>query len=851
MEENEKIFFKYKFRDYQKRAFEEIDKYIDDNKIHIVAAPGAGKTILALNLVFKFNENTMVLVPTIAIREQWVERMINDFNNLDKNTISTDLKDIKKYNIITYQALYGYTKEEIKKIISKNKIKIVVMDEAHHLRNAWWKILTETFDEIKDIKTIALTATPPYDDQKNFEKYINLCGEIDTEVPIPELVKQKNLCPHQDYIYFNYPTKEQEKEINNYRLSSLKLINYIERNNNFLKAIATHRFIIDYKNNVDEIIENYDIFITMIKILKKNNVFIDREIRKIKKNYIITIKEYENLLKYLLYSKDYEFKIIDNFLKSVKNNLLEIGAIEDKNINLLYNKKIENEISQNIKKLESINDIINFEYKCLENKLKMVVVTDFIKEDTLDEDINSDNQIGAIPIFKSIRNNTNKNIKLIVLTGTTVIIPTESLNSFKEICYQNKLKEEDISSKEIGIDFEYCKVKIKKDSLMVKIITELFEKENISILVGTVALIGEGWDAPYVNTLIIASGISTYVTSNQLRGRAIRTDKKNPNKISNIWHIACLEKVGKKYIKGKDCEKIEKRFNHIEGLCLLEDKLKSGFDRFNLNKNSFAENEIIEQNILMKTEAEKREKIKKRWEIALNDYIPVNKYIIKNNDILKSSRIIHKANGEKYLFMSLIDMMAVCNIVSHPQLMPIGVILGLLNIPILTNGFNKRSYNKKALKNIAKAICSALKKKKLLDEKAYIKLENKNENYEIFLVNADTRSQNLFKKMLYESISKKITTRYLLIAGKYIFNIPSMFDTNKETAQDFLEIYKKENRVFKVKVIFSKTGKGKIEKLKIMMEQDEINEERAIFDSNVDIKWLSASLGIDNDLKIE
>ena len=52
-------------------------------------------------------------------------------------------------------------------------------------------------------------------------------------------------------------------------------------------------------------------------------------------------------------------------------------------------------------------------------------------------------------------------------------------------------------------------------------------------------------------------------------------------------------------------------------------------------------------------------------------------------------------------------------------------------------------------------------------------------------------------------------------------------------------------------MIFSKTGKGKIEKLKIMMEQDEINEERAIFDSNVDIKWLSASLGIDNDLKIE
>ena len=851
MEQSEKISFKYEFRDYQKRAIEEIDKYINDNKIHIVAAPGAGKTILALNLVFNLNEKTIILVPTIAIREQWIERMINDFNNLDKNEISTDLKDIKKYNVITYQALYGYTKEEIKGIISKNKIKVIVMDEAHHLRNAWWKILTETFDKTKDLKTIALTATPPYDDQKNFEKYIDLCGEIDAEVPIPELVKKNNLCPHQDYIYFNYPTKEQEKEINSYRINSLKLIKSIENNSELLKAIALHRFIIDYKNNVDEIIENYEVFITMIKILKKNSVFVDREIRKIKNNYIITIKEYENLLKYLLYSKDEEFKIIDEYLKTIKNELYEIGAIEDKNINLLYNKKIENEISQNIKKLESINDIIDFEYKCLENKLKMVVVTDYIKEDTIDEELNTDNQIGAIPIFKSIKNNLNNKLKLIVLTGTTVIIPSSSLENFKQICFQNKIKEEDISLQEIDIDFEYCKVKIKKDTLMVKIITELFEKENISVLIGTVALIGEGWDAPYVNTLVIASGISTYVTSNQLRGRAIRTNKNNPSKISNIWHIACLEKVGKKYVKGKDCEKIEKRFNNIEGLCLLEDKLRSGFDRFNLNKNSFTESEIIEENDLMKKQAKNREKIKESWNIALNNYVPINKYIVKNNGIIKSAKLIHKSNTKKYLGMTLIDLFTAYNVILNPALIPIGSIIGLLNIPVLINSMNKRNYNKKALKNIAKAICSALKNKKILDKKVSIKIENNNGNYEIFLINADTRSQNIFKKMLYEAISKKINTRYILLTGRYVFNIPSIFDTNKETAQKFLEIYKKENKVLNAKVVFSKSAKGKIEKLKLMMEQEEINEDQAIFDSNVDIKWLSASLGINNNLRIE
>ena len=35
-------------------------------------------------------------------------------------------------------------------------------------------------------------------------------GEIDEEITVPELVKEGSLCPHQDYVYFNYPTKEEQ-----------------------------------------------------------------------------------------------------------------------------------------------------------------------------------------------------------------------------------------------------------------------------------------------------------------------------------------------------------------------------------------------------------------------------------------------------------------------------------------------------------------------------------------------------------------------------------------------------------------------------------------------------------------
>ena len=607
---NDKIIaFKYEYRNYQKRALKEIDKYVDDNKIHIVAAPGAGKTILALKLVFDFNVNTLILVPTIAIREQWVERMLNDFTNIDKKQISTSLKELKKFNIISYQALYEYDKEEIKKIIKKNNIHTIVLDEAHHLRNAWWKLLSQVFEELKNIKIISLTATPPYDDEKNFEKYIGLCGEIDAQINIPELVGEKNLCPHQDFIYLNVPTKEQEKQINEYRVNSIKIIKWLNNNQSIIKAIATHKFIIDYKNNIDDIITNYNIFIIMLKFLNDRNIFVNQYIKDVNISYSpMKICDYENLFKYLLYTNDKEFEIIESTLKELKSMLLQVGAIDNGNIDLLYNKEIEKELSQNIGKLNSINTIIEHEYNNLKEKLKLVVVTDFIKDDYSDFDDSEINQLGVMPIFRNITQNL-KSLKICVLTGSTIIIPTDTVQIFMDICKNNNIKDENIVVNEIGNDFKYSRIQLRNNSLIVKIITELFKKSDISVLIGTVALIGEGWDAPFVNTLIMASSISSYVTSNQIRGRAIRIDKNNISKEANIWHLVCLEKCGNRYVKGKDYEKIEKRFNAIEGLALTENKLVSNINRFDYFDRSLVYEDISRINNIMLEESSKRELI--------------------------------------------------------------------------------------------------------------------------------------------------------------------------------------------------------------------------------------------------
>ena len=62
------------FRTYQQRVLDSSDKYLKNNKIHIVAAPGSGKTILGLELIKRLNSPCIVLSPTNTIRYQWGDR---------------------------------------------------------------------------------------------------------------------------------------------------------------------------------------------------------------------------------------------------------------------------------------------------------------------------------------------------------------------------------------------------------------------------------------------------------------------------------------------------------------------------------------------------------------------------------------------------------------------------------------------------------------------------------------------------------------------------------------------------------------------------------------------------------
>lgn len=160
--------------DYQQLALEEIA--VQEYGV-IVAPPGAGKTVMGLELIARKSQPTLILVHRKQLLDQWVER-IQSFLGISKKEIgqiSGTKKTIgKQITIAMMQSLIKMDDKE--KLI--NAFGTIVIDECHHIPA---KTFRELITEFNSYYLYGLTATPKrkYNDEKLIYYYI---GDIITTI---------------------------------------------------------------------------------------------------------------------------------------------------------------------------------------------------------------------------------------------------------------------------------------------------------------------------------------------------------------------------------------------------------------------------------------------------------------------------------------------------------------------------------------------------------------------------------------------------------------------------------------------------------------------------------------------
>ncbi len=606
-----KLKFKGRWRSYQGQVLHELDFHLKDSKLNIVAAPGAGKTTLGIEVLLRLKQPTLILAPTITIKNQWKQRILDNFlpEDFDENLISTDIANISEITISTYQGLHSLYKsldarEKFIKELKNHGIKTLILDEAHHLRTEWWATLNHlrTALDGENFKTVSLTGTPPYDVSPNeWKNYNDLCGPVDAEISIPELVKAGDLCPHQDLIWFSNLTEEERQVVFDFETNRDNFFRDINEHSDFLYAVESSPFINNLENNVDIIYKNTNFTVALISYLLLEDElstkarilaeFLELNIKQIPKfNYSVAEDLFEGICG--------EFQEYFKNVPLIKKKLKEYGLISHKTVDFTGKINFKKLFARSQNKLEAIYEITNFEYKNLKNNLREVVLLDYIGK-------GDGAGVNILTVFEKL---AEIKVNCAILTGTLVVIPKTAKDELYKILEKREIER----TKVLTVDFRenYLRVETYGNVDIVSVITELFELGCTNVLIGTAALLGEGWDSPCVNTLVIASVVGSFMLSNQMRGRALRIDKTNKNKTSDIWHLVSLTDEG----NSPDLAIAQKRFATFEGISYRENKIQNGIERLSIKPSDINSLNCDKINKKMMSYASAREQLSKKWE---------------------------------------------------------------------------------------------------------------------------------------------------------------------------------------------------------------------------------------------
>ena len=602
----ESMQFRYSWRPYQKRVLDAIDDHLDDQRLHVVAAPGAGKTTLGLEAFRRLNKPALVLSPTRVIRDQWIDRL-KDFTEVEDPSqldwVSKSIDAPKIFTSITYQALHskssdelsldegeeasldddeGVTEEELNSLIQALKehaIKVIILDEAHHLRAEWWRALDKVCNELPDIVLVSLTATPPYDAEGHeWSKYEQLCGPIDEEISVPELVKAGTLCAHQDYLWVANVTSTEKKRIEEYDDRVNKLCNTLYDSEPFNAVVLAHPWLHEGADE-QQILKEPQIAIGLLSFMRDREHAITESLLQLLDLKLVDIPElgrhwWQVLIETVLFSKTFEHsdEYLD-FIDQLKKQLRSSELLHKRELSLERSRRLERSLSLSPSKVDSCVTIHKLEYKHRGAELRQVILTDYIRDEALTSGLDTGEiNLGAWPVFKGITSASPIPDQVGLLTGRISIIPTPLVGELLKYTDKGRIKIEPM-----GNEGQYQKV-IGPLNQLTSAFTSVLMSGQIKTLVGTRSLLGEGWDAPAINSLILASSVGSFMLTNQMRGRAIRIDKESPGKMSSIWHLIAIN--AKSTPSGwSDFYDLRKRFETFVGLSEKDDTIESGFDR--------------------------------------------------------------------------------------------------------------------------------------------------------------------------------------------------------------------------------------------------------------------------------
>jgi len=218
------------WRRHQREALAALDVQAGmRSRFWVVLPPGAGKTAVGCQWASQTGRPVVVFSPNLAITEQWITTWDDWFANpgdaSDRAGRSRDLSC--RFTALTYQALAVFQDDDgtaddaaagtIARLHENGRALVaalaglgpvaIVLDECHHLLHVWGQLLAEVLAGLPDAVVLGLTATPPLQMTRDETALVDsLFGGICYQASIAALVCERDLVPFAELAWLTAPT---------------------------------------------------------------------------------------------------------------------------------------------------------------------------------------------------------------------------------------------------------------------------------------------------------------------------------------------------------------------------------------------------------------------------------------------------------------------------------------------------------------------------------------------------------------------------------------------------------------------------------------------------------------------
>jgi superfamily II DNA or RNA helicase len=551
----------------------------------VTMPPGAGKTLVGTEVARLLGRRAVVFSPNTAIQAQWAAAweaydgprasaqrdLRTPFTSLTYQSLAVFEDDAREEGSPTddgeishVDRLHPNGRELIETLRAAGPLTIV-LDECHHLLEVWGELLREVLDVLPEACVLGLTATPP-DSMTSSQAELTaaLFGPVLYEARIPALVKERTLAPYAELAWLTEPTADEAAWLREQATRFRELTTDLFRpefGSTPLPVWLDQRFVSPVADGTT----------TWAELVAQEPELSDAALRMVHAD-LLALPEGALLREqhrqpptaadWRLFLDDWLLHCIQPrslgdepgaegdraVLEAVRRTLPSIGYVWTKNGIRTGRGTVDRVTARSAAKQGAVAGILAAEHANLGERTRALVLCDHERATATSRRRLTDDDSSPAPdpagsavgvLIALIEDPVCAGLNPILVTGRTVAGSEKTLLALVDF----------LDHSHPGLA---ASLVVEHDDGLARLsgrwtsgqwaghVTRFLESGGTRVLVGTRGLLGEGWDAPTLTTLVDLTTATTPTAVVQTRGRALRVDPADPDKVALIWSVVCV-----------------------------------------------------------------------------------------------------------------------------------------------------------------------------------------------------------------------------------------------------------------------------------------------------------------------